>query len=169
MSWFFNKLNYSVVQNVYQLGSRDLQHHRRNPLLQLYSNSIPDILSNIYPEYDWDLNLFTQTKTSTSTPIRVNNNRATPIIPPYIHSPTTANDMKQLHRIFFDELSRKLGIPSSTNNYETELDRSGWYSVTKKQLNTFGSSGVWNILAKYNYSLMQALQSVYSEYDWKRK
>ncbi len=160
------------MQNVYQLGSSDLQHHRRNPLLQLYSNSIPDILSNIYPEYEWDLNLFTRTKTSTSPPVRANN-RDIPIVPPYIHSPpsspTTANDIKQLHRIFFDELSRKLGIPSSTNNYATELDRSGWYSVTKKQLNSLGISGVWNILAKYNYSLIQALQSVYSEYDWKRK
>jgi hypothetical protein len=60
MDWLFNELNYSSLEDFYNLPARTIEKYKGGSLLSIYNKSVYKILKACYPEVSWDKKLFTK-------------------------------------------------------------------------------------------------------------
>jgi hypothetical protein len=139
MDWLGKELRLRNMNSWYRVTKEEIFRKGGSGLFGRYRHSRYHMLSSIYPNHPWIKDYFT---TQLLAKLSRSRNR----------DPSLWKNLKD-QREFMDALGKKLGFQ--------EIEH--WYKVTKKMI---GENGGYSLLAKYEYSVMALLQSVFPEHSW---
>ncbi len=138
------KLNITDQSGWYKTTCSLLRKHGASPLLQLYNNSLSQLLAVIYPQYLHDNSL----QDSSLLKYKWNHHS-------FARLPQNYWNHKVNQRAFMDDLAKQLNI----QNHDL------WYKISWTTLGELGGS---TLLLRYNNSPSKLLMSIYPEYRKKR-
>jgi len=134
----------------YRVTHKIIVDNGASGILKRYRQSIPQMISSIYPEFQWD-------------PLK------------FVRAPRNFWSSKENHRAFLDQLGIKLGIHQELLlclKFLSYLlfvvgisysNRAGWYKISSQQVIDHGGN---MLLQKYSMSLSKALLNVYPDFAW---
>eukprot|EP00026_Physarum_polycephalum_P008439 Phypoly_transcript_08525.p1 GENE.Phypoly_transcript_08525~~Phypoly_transcript_08525.p1 ORF type:complete len:450 (+),score=74.07 Phypoly_transcript_08525:120-1469(+) len=128
LAWLASKINFTKLEDWYQLSNSHFQQFHGTGLLNHYKNSPSQLVTHLFPDHDWKLWMFK---------------------PVPFHFWVEAENVKS----YMGWLSEKLGF--------VKMD--DWYKIKQAHFIDTGGAG---LLAKYNYSPTQIINTVFPEHEW---
>lgn len=153
--WLRGQLKHKNMDDWYNPTQDDINNHHGGGILNYYNNSPSKALQDIYPEHNWNPELF---KNKPSSLWNHNNEQRKAFFRHLSQSMEEAPPRfwanKENHRAFFDWSKGQLG-------YQIMDD---WYNITNDDIRKNGGSALF--CEYYGGSPSAALQSVYPEHVW---